>query len=79
MDYINKLHDASLSAEKNPQLANDGVGKIPPYWDEEKAWIREQFPQIKLASRKLGDRKHEVKTIADLGFDFQAWKASTSK
>lgn len=72
--YINFLHDSSLTAKKKAGLDNDGVGKLPPYWGEEKAWVRERFPLIKIASRALGEKRHEVKTLEQLGFDFKAWK-----
>lgn len=72
--YINMLHDWALSTPPNPALPNDGVGKIPPYWGEEKQWIRERFPLIKLASRKLGANRYKITKLEELGFDFQAWK-----
>ncbi|CAG8971591.1 hypothetical protein HYALB_00007983 [Hymenoscyphus albidus] len=45
-------------------------GKIPPYWGEEKQWIRESFPLIKVASRNLGSERHKVTSLEELGFDF---------
>jgi hypothetical protein len=69
--YINRLHDISMTAKRVDGLDNDGVGKIPPYWDEETAWVREQIPLIKVASRKIGERRHEVKTLEELGFDYK--------
>lgn len=72
--YINFLHDSSLAAKKKAGLDNDGQGKLPPYWGEEKAWVRERFPLIKIASRALGEKRHQVKTLEQLGFDFKAWK-----
>ncbi|KAI1492236.1 putative flavin dependent monooxygenase [Biscogniauxia mediterranea] len=76
VDYINRLHGISMSAKKVQGLDNDGVGKIPPYWGADKAWARERFPLIKIASRALGEKRHEVKTLEELGFDFQAWRAA---
>ncbi|KAH8647262.1 thiol-specific monooxygenase [Xylariales sp. PMI_506] len=74
VEYINRLHDASLSAKKAEGLDNDGAGKIPPYWGADKAWTRERFPAIKIASRALGDKRHEVRTLKELGFDYSDWK-----
>ena len=74
VDYINHLHEASVAARKVEGLDNDGAGKIPPYWGEDKAWARERFPLIKIASRALGERRHEIRTLEDLGFDYNAWK-----
>ncbi|KAK2054495.1 thiol-specific monooxygenase [Colletotrichum caudatum] len=75
LEYINMLHARSLEAEKRPGLENDGAGKVPPFWDDEKRWTRERFPLIKMASRKLGEKRHGVKTLEDLGFDYKTWKA----
>ncbi|KAI8286382.1 Thiol-specific monooxygenase [Colletotrichum sp. SAR 10_98] len=79
LDYINMLHARSLEAVKREGLENDGVGKIPPFWDDEKRWTRERFPLIKIASRKLGEKRHEVTTLEQLGFDYKAWKAGLSE
>ncbi|KAF4815310.1 Thiol-specific monooxygenase [Colletotrichum siamense] len=79
LDYINMLHARSLEAAKREGLENDGVGKIPPFWDDEKRWTRERFPLIKIASRKLGEKRHEVTTLEQLGFDYKAWKAGLSE
>ncbi|KAF5485384.1 Thiol-specific monooxygenase [Colletotrichum siamense] len=79
LDYINMLHARSLEAAKREGLENDGVGKIPPFWDDEKRWTRERFPLIKIASRKLGEKRHEVTTLEQLGFDYRAWKAGLSE
>lgn len=77
VNYINRLYSRSMSAIKKAELDNDGVGKLPPYWDSEAAWVRERFPLIKIASRKLGERKHEVKSLADLGFVYQSEDAAS--
>ncbi|KAK1975150.1 thiol-specific monooxygenase [Colletotrichum cereale] len=75
LEYINMLHARSLEAEKRPGLENDGVGKIPPFWDDEKRWTRERFPLIRMASRQLGEKRHEVTTLEELGFNYKTWKA----
>ncbi|KAH7021305.1 thiol-specific monooxygenase [Microdochium trichocladiopsis] len=77
VEYINALHAESLSARPEPELLgpeNNGQGKIPPYWGADKAWTRERFPLIKLASRALGDRRHAVRSLEELGFDYTKWK-----
>ncbi|KAM0815717.1 putative Thiol-specific monooxygenase [Seiridium cardinale] len=74
VEYINKLHDLSISAKRADGLDNEGVGKLPPYWGADAAWTRERFPSIKAASRALGEKRHEVKSLEELGFDYQAWK-----
>ncbi|KAF2089901.1 thiol-specific monooxygenase [Saccharata proteae CBS 121410] len=66
--YLNHLHDWAMSAEEG-----ETRGKRPPYWDEQKQWIRERFPLIKLASRMLGEGRHDVKTLEEIGFDYEKW------
>lgn len=75
--YINFLHDWALTAPKKEGLTNDGIGKIPPYWGEEQQWTRQQFPLIKVASRKLGASRHKVTTLEELGFDFSTREEGT--
>lgn len=78
VDYINRLYDYCTTATKAPELGleNDGEGKKPPYWGLDKRWVRERVPKIKIASRALGERRHEIKTLEDLGFDYAEWKKS---
>lgn len=78
VDYVNRLHDISGTAAKAVDLSleNEGSGKKPPYWNLETRWIREQVPKIKLASRAVGERRHELRTLKDLGFDYEEWKKS---
>ncbi|KAF2712169.1 thiol-specific monooxygenase [Pleomassaria siparia CBS 279.74] len=75
-EYINRLFEHSMSAvtDRRLGLENDGRGKIPPYWGEEKRWTRERFPMIKKAAQALGERRFEIRSLPDLGFDFEAWK-----
>lgn len=70
-EYINALYDISVGAKP---LTSKETGKTPPYWDEEKRWIRQRFPMIKQAALELGEKRSEVRCLADLGFDFQAWR-----
>ncbi|KAH6900343.1 hypothetical protein B0T10DRAFT_25228 [Thelonectria olida] len=78
VDYLNRLFALSEAATKAPELGleNGGAGKTPPYWDLEKRWVRERVPKIKLASRAVGDRRHELRRLEDLGFDYTEWKKS---
>jgi cation diffusion facilitator CzcD-associated flavoprotein CzcO len=50
------------------------VGKEPPYWGEKEYWTRERFPAIKKAFQALGEDRHRVRTLAEVGFDFEEWK-----
>ncbi|TQS31818.1 hypothetical protein Golomagni_07887 [Golovinomyces magnicellulatus] len=78
LQYINYMNNQSVNARivHNRNLDNDGKGKIPPYWGEEQGWIRERMVLIKMATRQFGDRRHEIKSLAEMGFDYKQWKAS---
>lgn len=72
--YINYLFRKCIEAQPAaPELnvERQGNGKIPLFWGEEKAWIRERIAQIKLASRRLGNRRRYVTSLSQLGFEFQ--------
>jgi cation diffusion facilitator CzcD-associated flavoprotein CzcO len=74
LDYINMMHAKSITADRREGLAHAGMGRPSPYWDEEKAWIRAKMAFIKDASRKLGDARHTILDLKQLGFDFEAEK-----
>ncbi|KAI5467418.1 hypothetical protein BGZ63DRAFT_344097 [Mariannaea sp. PMI_226] len=78
VEYINRLFDRTGTATKAPELGleNGGAGKTPPYWDMEKRWVRERVPKIKLASREVGERRHELRRLEELGFDYGEWEKS---
>jgi len=60
--------DASASSEGKT------VGKEPPYWGEKEYWTRERFPAIKKAFQALGEDRHKVRSLQEVGFDFEEWK-----
>ena len=69
-EYINYLCGWAASAE-----GGNGIGKEPPRWGEEECWVRERVPLIKRMARELGpERRGEVRSLKELGFDFEAWK-----
>jgi len=77
VEYINTLYAQSMAADSNRDLFgpdNEGSGKIPPYWGADKAWMRERFPLIKAACRALGEKRHAIRTLEELGFDYAKWK-----
>ncbi|KAH8596796.1 putative flavin dependent monooxygenase [Bisporella sp. PMI_857] len=74
VDYINSLHCWASLAQRNVILENDGIGKLPAHWNEDKRWLRSIMPEVKAASRLLGDRRHKIKTLAELGFEFEKSK-----
>ncbi|CAI7630317.1 unnamed protein product [Penicillium glandicola] len=69
--YINFLYELSSRAARKDGLENDGNGKRPPFWGEKEKWTRARFPLIKKASQALGTRRGEIKTLEELGFNFE--------
>ncbi|KAK3669964.1 monooxygenase [Recurvomyces mirabilis] len=86
-DYINMLHawargaDAHDRAKQSSGHESDGVseggavGKTPPFWSGREYWTRERFPAMKKAFQDLGERRHNVRSLAELGFDYEDWQA----
>lgn len=82
VDYVNRLFDLSGTAKEaaaEKGLENGGKGKTPPYWDRETRWVRRRVPEIKMASRAVGERRHELRTLKDLGFDYEEWKKTAGE
>ncbi|QIW96781.1 hypothetical protein AMS68_002299 [Peltaster fructicola] len=72
-DYINELHDWAVSDPRqdgSPGKSRQFL-KTPPYWTEEDYWVREQFPAIKKSFQSLGEGRHSVRTLHEIGFDFE--------
>ncbi len=55
-------------------LGNNGQGKLAPRWGEKVIWVRERLGPIKAAFTAQGKARHEIKTLEQLGFDFEQWK-----
>ena len=45
-------------------------GKLPPKWSDKERWQRSIFPKIKQAFAERGEDRRYVKSIEDLGFDY---------
>lgn len=74
VNYINGLYHRNIRVKRVPALDNDVQGKIPPCWGNDKAWVRERFPTIEAASQALGDKRHKVRTLQELGSDYNAYR-----
>lgn len=68
-NYINAMHKWAMSATDS-----ECKGKKPPFWGEKQYWMREQFPAIKKAFQDKGEDRHSVRSIEELGFDFERYK-----
>ncbi|MCJ1390191.1 hypothetical protein MMC18_003049 [Xylographa bjoerkii] len=64
-DYHNFLYDWAAQTDSK-------VGKMPHRWDEKERWLRQQFPAIKKAFADLGEERHHVTRVEELGFDYDA-------
>lgn len=72
--YLNFLYDWALKASPRQGLENDGKGKLGVRWGEREKWVRERFPEIKRAFVSKGEKRHSIRSVQDLGFDFDQWK-----
>lgn len=60
-EYINNLHDWAISAEAGP-------GKEPPFWGEQKWWMRQLYVDIR---KKFIETGGSAKSLDELGFVFE--------
>ncbi|KAF7166777.1 hypothetical protein CNMCM5623_000284 [Aspergillus felis] len=74
-DYMNFLHDWADMARTRQGLTNNGHGKQCNYWGKKQRWMRQKFPEIRRAFVEKGEERHKIKSIAELGFDYdEDWK-----
>lgn len=82
-NQINSLYDWAKSAVLRGDLENNGAGKLGARWDEEKVWLRGQFPDIKAAYAKSGENRREITHLGMLGEGwqngFKHWQESTPR
>ena len=48
-------------------------GKRAPRWGAREIWAREKFALIKKAFQDRGEARHHVRSIEELGFDYDEW------
>lgn len=72
---INELYAWAQQARKRGRLENGGVGKLGTTWNERLVWMRSKFPDIKAAYARRGKDRLQVRTMEELGFDFDEWRA----
>lgn len=70
VDHLNMLYDWAASASPRCGLDNEGMGLMGTRCDERKRWMRSQFPAIKKAYAERGENRFSVKTMEELGFDY---------
>ncbi|KAL4753170.1 hypothetical protein BDW72DRAFT_169461 [Aspergillus terricola var. indicus] len=73
-DYLNMLHDWASAAESRTGLVNDGNGKQCNRWGEKERWMREMVPEMRKAFFSKGEERRSVKTLEELGYDFNRWR-----
>ncbi|KAF2629261.1 FAD/NAD(P)-binding domain-containing protein [Macroventuria anomochaeta] len=76
---INELSKWALSAPRKDDLSNEGQGMIPPVWGEWEFWCRENFPAIRQAFGKLGEKRFETRTLEEVGFRYDEYKKKKAK
>ena len=65
LEYYNEMIAWASDAQRR---AND---KLPPPWTEKDKWLREKFPMIKKAFADRGEERYKVRTVEDLGFNYE--------
>ena len=78
-NYINELSSWALRASGKEGLENNGQGKMPPVWGEWEFWCRENFPAIRQAFGKLGNRRFETRTLEEVGFSYDEYKKKLNR
>jgi hypothetical protein len=78
-EYINELSKWALSAPAKEDLENEGKGKVPPVWGTWEFWCRENFPAIRRGFVKKGEGRKDVRTLEELGFDYQEYLKEMGK
>lgn len=78
-NYINAMSRWALSAESKEGLENNGKGKIPPIWSEWEYWCRENFPKIRQAFGKMGEKRKDIRDVKELGFDFEEYQKEQAR
>jgi cation diffusion facilitator CzcD-associated flavoprotein CzcO len=78
-NYINAMSKWALSAKSKEGLDNDGKGKIPPIWGEWEYWCRENFPKIRQAFGKMGEKRRQIRDVGELGFDFEEYQKERAR
>ncbi|KAI4938893.1 uncharacterized protein J4E92_000174 [Alternaria infectoria] len=73
-NYINAMSKWALSAECKEGLENNDRGKVPPIWGEWEYWCRENFPKIRQAFGKMGEKRRDIRDVKELGFDFEEYQ-----
>lgn len=79
-NYLNAMSHWALSAAPKESLDNEGKGKVPPIWGEWEFWCRENFPAIRRAFGEFGEKRHQIRSVKEVGFsleDFKKEKAQT--
>lgn len=74
-DYFDEMLDWALTAVPDIALGgSDGKGKLPRRWGKQERWARERCPAIKKAFAEQGEGRYKIRSMEELGFDFEAWE-----
>ncbi|KAI0102538.1 putative flavin dependent monooxygenase [Nemania sp. FL0031] len=74
ISLMQQFYGYCLEATRRPGLQHGGQGVLPPRWGEREIWIRERLGPIKAAFTARGAARHHIRTLEELGFDFDQWK-----
>ena len=73
-DYQNMLYEWASAATPCEGLESDGIGLMGTRCDGRRRWMRSQIPAMKMAYANRGEKRLSVRTVEELGFDYEMWK-----
>lgn len=73
LEMQNKLYEWAEQAEPREGLERDGKGKEGRRWSEPDFWLRTRLPTIKSAFAAAGEKRKGIRTVKELGFDYEEW------
>ncbi|CEN60269.1 hypothetical protein ASPCAL02710 [Aspergillus calidoustus] len=73
-DHLNMLHEWASTAQTRPGLTNNGHGKQCNHWGKKERWMREGIAETRKAFFSKGEARRSIKTLKELGYDFETWE-----
>ena len=71
MDF--EYHNEMVEWAQRAEDEGAGRGKISAKWNERETWARGRFPAVKRKFVERGQARRDVRTMEELGFDYEEW------
>lgn len=78
-EYHDSLVEWAGKAEGEGGDEGKGRGKKDKKWNEREYWARGRFLAVKAKFAERGEGRHGVKSMEELGFDYEVWKREQGK